>query len=120
MTGAAQGGKGMEHWERLCEGGLKFVYGDGAFPPSTDSFLLSSLPRLKKGCRVCDLGCGTGLLGILLSQRQRQITVTGVELHEEAAALLIRRGGLPAQREAPVPGDQRVADAGDAHVLVRQ
>ena len=39
----------MEHWERLCEGGLKFVYGDGAFPPSTDSFLLSSLPRLKKG-----------------------------------------------------------------------
>lgn len=77
----------MEHWERLCEGGLKFVYGDGAFPPSTDSFLLSSLPRLKKGCRVCDLGCGTGLLGILLLQRQRQITVTGVELNEEAAAL---------------------------------
>ena len=77
----------MEHWERLCPGGLKFVYGDGMFPPSTDSFLLSSLPRLKKGCRVCDLGCGTGLLGILLLQRQRQITVTGVELNEEAAAL---------------------------------
>ena len=62
----------MEHWERLCEGGLKFVYGDGAFPPSTDSFLLSSLPRLKKGCRVCDLGCGGGVLLLLRGARKEK------------------------------------------------
>ena len=52
----------MEHWESLKPGGFRFVYDDTLFPPGTDSFLLSSLPRLKPGLRVCDLGSGTGLL----------------------------------------------------------
>ena len=80
----------MEHWEALCPGGLRFVYDDGLFRPGTDTFLLSSLPRLKKGMRVCDLGCGTGLLSLLLLQRRRELFVTGVELQEKAA-LLARR-----------------------------
>ena len=52
----------MEHWEVLAPGGYRFVYDDALFRPSTDTFLLASLPRLKPGLRVCDLGCGTGLL----------------------------------------------------------
>ena len=80
----------MEHWEELCPGGLRFVYDDTLFRPGTDSFLLSSLPRLKKGMKVCDLGCGTGLLSLLLLQRRRELFVTGVELQEKAA-LLARR-----------------------------
>ena len=46
----------MEHWESFCPGGLRFVYDDELFRPGTDTFLLSSLPRLKKGMKVCDLG----------------------------------------------------------------
>ena len=80
----------MEHWEAFCPGGLRFVYDDELFRPGTDTFLLSSLPRLKKGMKVCDLGCGTGLLSLLLLQRQRELSVTGVELQEKAA-LLARR-----------------------------
>lgn len=80
----------MEHWESLKPGGLRFVWDDALFPPGTDTFLLSSLPRLKPGLRVCDLGSGTGLLGLLLLQRQADLTVTGVELQPEAAALLER------------------------------
>ena len=80
----------MEHWEALKPGGLRFVWEDALFRPGTDTFLLSSLPRLKPGLRVCDLGCGTGLLGLLLLQRQRGLAVTGVELQPEAAALLER------------------------------
>ena len=49
-------------WEALCPGGLRFVYGQGQFPPGLDSFVLASLPRLKPGLKVCDLGCGTGFL----------------------------------------------------------
>ena len=49
----------MEHWEVLAPGGYRFVYDDALFRPSTDTFLLASLPRLKPGLRVCDLGCGT-------------------------------------------------------------
>ena len=80
----------MEHWDRLCPGGYRFVYDDALFPPGTDSFLLSAFPKLKPGLRVCDLGSGTGLLGLLLLQRQPELTVTGVELLRPAAALAER------------------------------
>ena len=53
----------MEHWEYLKPDGLRFVWDDTLFRPGTDSFLLSSLPKFSAGLRVCDLGCGTGLLG---------------------------------------------------------
>ena len=80
----------MEHWEALCPDGLRFVYDDTLFRPGTDTFLLSSLPRLKRSLRVCDLGCGTGLLSLLLLQRQPELQVTGVEILPQAAALARR------------------------------
>ena len=84
----------MQHWELLCPGGLSFVCDDGLFQPSTDSFLLGSFPRLKPGLRGCDLGSGTGLLGLLLFQRQRALSVTGVEL-------LLDAGGAGRRPERP-------------------
>jgi len=80
----------MEHWESLKPDGYRFVYDDALFPPGTDTFLLSSFPRLKPGLRVCDLGCGTGLLGLLLLQRQSALTLTGVEIQEAAVRLAAR------------------------------
>lgn len=99
----------MEHWESLCPGGLRFVYDDVHFRPGTDSFVLSSLPRLKPGWRVCDLGCGTGLLSLLLLQRQPQLQVTGVELQPQAAELC-RRAAAENQLEdrlCTITGDLR-------------
>ena len=40
------GGDGVEHWEYLKPDGLRFVWDDTLFRPGTDSFLLSSLPKL--------------------------------------------------------------------------
>lgn len=77
----------MEHWESLAPGGLRFVWSEEVFRPGTDTFLLSSFPRLKAGLRVCDLGCGTGLLGLLLLQREAGIHVTGVEIQAKAVEL---------------------------------
>ena len=77
----------MEHWEALCPGGYRFAYNDSLFRPGTDTFLLSSLPRLKARLRVMDLGCGTGLLGLLLLQRQPELHVTGLDIQEAAIRL---------------------------------
>ncbi len=80
----------MEHWDTLCPGGLRFCWDETAHKPGTDSFLLGSFPRLRPGLRVCDVGSGSGLLGLLLLQRQRDLHVTGVELQGPAAALADR------------------------------
>lgn len=80
----------MEHWEELKPGGLRFVWADHLFRPGTDTFLLSSLPWLRPGLRVCDLGCGTGLLGLLLMQRQPDLRIAGLDIQPEAAALARR------------------------------
>lgn len=99
----------MEHWETLCPGGYRFVYDDALFRPSTDTFLLSSLPRLRPGMRVCDLGCGPGLLGLLLLQRQPELSVTGIDLMPEAVRLARRaaaENGLT-DRLTFQPGDLR-------------
>ena len=80
----------MEHWETLRPDGYRFVWADGLFRPGTDSFVLSSLPRLKRGMRVCDLGSGTGLLGVLLLQREPSLSVTGLEQTPYAVELAER------------------------------
>lgn len=89
----------MEHCEILNGTGWKFYYDDTLFPPETDSFLLSSFPRLKPGLRVFDLGAGTGLLELLLLRRQRKLQIAGLEFHAGAAALAeknITENGLSA------------------------
>ena len=80
----------MEHRDRLWPGGYTFLYDDGLFRPSTDTFLLGAFPRLRRGMAVCELGAGTGLLSLLLLAREPELTVTGVELQPQACALFRR------------------------------
>ena len=80
----------MEHRDRLWPGGYTFLYDDGLFRPSTDTFLLGAFPRLRRGMTVCELGAGTGLLSLLLLAREPELTVTGVELQPQACALFRR------------------------------
>lgn len=42
----------MERWDTLWDGGWTFCFDDGAFKPSTDSFLLGSFPPLRRGWRA--------------------------------------------------------------------
>ena len=81
----------MEHWDRL-RGDQGFYWDDGLFRPSTDTFLLGGFPVLRRGERACDLGAGTGLLGALLLTREPSLTVTGLELREDACRLAQRSG----------------------------
>ena len=103
-----------EHWEWLKAGGYRFLWDDALFRPGTDSFLLSSLPRLNPGMRVCDLGCGTGLLGLLLLQRQPELHVSGMDIQAAAVSLANRAA---AENGLSGRADFRVGDLRQSRVL---
>lgn len=92
----------MEKTDQLWPGGFRFLFDDTLFQPSTDTFLLGDFVRLRRGDRVCDLGAGTGLLGLLLLARQAELSVTDVEIQADACDL--------ARRTAEINGlDDRVS-----------
>ena len=74
----------MSAWEALKPGGFVFDPEGAGFPAGTDSFVLTAFARIKRGQSVLDLGSGSGLLGLLLLQREPTLHVTGIELRPEA------------------------------------
>lgn len=90
-------------------GGLTLESAPGVFPLTTDTVVLADFVRLRPRSRVCDLGCGSVALGLLLCARRDDCTVTGVELQPEACALSrknVDRNGLTA-RITVLQGDLR-------------
>lgn len=78
----------MERTERI---GRFLLRQDSALPLlGTDSLLLSRFCTLRRGFRVLDLGCGVGVLAVLLADREPSLTLDGVEQNPEAAALARR------------------------------
>jgi tRNA1(Val) A37 N6-methylase TrmN6 len=70
------------------------------FPLGGDTLALGNFAGVRRGERVCDLGCGSGALGLLLLAREPSLQVTGVELSETAADLArenFQANGLDAQ-----------------------
>lgn len=84
----------MERIDQLWPGGYRFYFDDTLFQPSTDSFLLGAFPKLRRGERVCDLGAGTGLLGLLLLAREPSVQITNVELQKAPHELSLRNAAL--------------------------
>lgn len=71
-----------------CEqlGPFRYTWTEGCFPLGRDSLALGDFATVRKGWRVCDLGCGAGLLLLLLARREAPLSLTGVEREVEAAA----------------------------------
>ena len=46
----------------------------------TDSKLLAQFATLHRREKVLDLGCGVGVLGVLLAQRQKELTLDGIDI----------------------------------------
>lgn len=64
-----------------------FRQSDHSFPLGRDTLLLSAFATLRRGWRVCDLGCGAGALPLLLMGRETGLALTGIELDGADAAL---------------------------------
>ena len=103
----------MERMDQLWPGGPRFLFDDTLFQPSTDSFLLGGFVRTRRGERICDLGAGTGLLGLLLLARQPELTVIGVEIQSAACELARRTAELNGLTDRLIPwqADLRKAEA---------
>ena len=101
----------MERCEQLWNNGPRYLWDEHCFPPSTDSFLLAAYPRLKGGMRVCDLGAGAGLLGVLLLSREPSLSVVGIEKEERACAMMQRNAAENQLNLTAVQGDLRDKNA---------
>ncbi|MCD8007640.1 MAG: methyltransferase [Clostridiales bacterium] len=77
--------------ERLEQIGPYTLRQDDALPLlGTDSVLLARFATLRRGMRVLDLGCGVGVLALLLAAREPGLTLDGIDI-DPAAASLARR-----------------------------
>ena len=69
----------------------------GVFPLGSDALALGRFATVRKGWRVCDLGTGSGVLLLLLEERQPGLARFGLDQDPAAAALAaenLERNGL--------------------------
>ena len=100
----------------LWADGPRFYYDTDLFPPTTDSFALGYFAHPGRGGAVCDLGCGTGLLGALLLAREPSLRLVNVERNADALALAERtfseNGWAAAFRRGDLRSAQTLPKAG--------
>jgi len=75
----------MPEFEFLWENGPRLKGGKGVFPLSTDSVLLWSFTSGKASKRIMDLGCGGGVLMVLLGAENKDAVLEGVDINPAAA-----------------------------------
>ncbi len=66
---------------------LQFYHQQGVFPLGQDSLKLGRFATVRSGDRVCDLGTGSGILLLLLAERQKKLQLFGVDCHSGSVQL---------------------------------
>jgi len=79
-----------ERVEDLQRGGYMIIQDPERFCFGIDAVLLSSFCKVKHKERVIDLGCGNGIIPILLAARTKGKHFTGLEIQRESAELAHR------------------------------
>lgn len=88
----------MERTDDIGFGGLTLTQDTDDFCYGIDAVLLADFAagsdlvkkRTGKGIRVADLGCGNGIVPLILSQKIPESELTGVEFDENRAGLAVR------------------------------
>ena len=65
--------------------GTRFVRGGSGFPLGTDAVLLADFAARGRVRRFCDLGCGAGVILVLLAQAFETAEGVGIEIQPDAA-----------------------------------
>ena len=102
-----------ERVDDLQRNGLFILQKPSAFCFGMDAVLLADFARLRRGDRVADLGTGTGILPLLMSQNEPTATFEAIELQPEMAdmaARSVRMNGLDGRVCVRVLDLRRAAD----------
>lgn len=73
--------------EKIGGGRFSYEYDGRVFAPSTDSFLLASFAKPRRGDAVADLGAGAGLLSLLLAARDISLRFLLIDKDAHAVSL---------------------------------
>lgn len=73
-----------QKYDELWPGGPRFVRPGNTFKIGTDSVLLSYFIKARRAKLACDLGCGGGLISVLLCLENSDLIVHGIEIDEQA------------------------------------
>jgi tRNA1(Val) A37 N6-methylase TrmN6 len=73
---------------------VKLIQRENGLTFGTDAYLLSCFCRPAKNARAADLGCGTGVISLLLAARERYQKIYAVEAQESFAELARRNAEL--------------------------
>lgn len=72
-------------FDELWPGGPRFLQSADTFPLGTDSVLLADFANASRARRILDLGCGAGVLTVLLAAKAPGAEVCGIEILPESA-----------------------------------
>ena len=79
----------------LWPSGPRFMDADGVFRLGTDSVLLAHFIKPQRvKTRAIDLGCGAGIISVLLAWDNPSISIDGVEIDPRAAQLAVKNAQL--------------------------
>jgi len=73
----------------MLDGGLICHQHIHGYRFSVDALLAAWFCRVTPGSKVLDIGCGSGVIGLIIASRNKTATVTGVEIQNDLAALAI-------------------------------
>lgn len=93
--------------EEIFKGGPLYSHADGVFKPGADSMLLGDFARMGRVRRFCELGCGGGLITLMLLHRTPGAYACAADISEAAADLCRRNLALNGMTGDVICGDIR-------------
>ena len=83
-----------ERLDDLQCGGYRLIQRPGGFCFGTDAVLLAHFAAPRKKERAADLGCGNGIISILLAAHRTDISIEAVEIQSDVAEMAARSVAL--------------------------
>lgn len=62
---------------------------DAPMPVTTDACILGAIAKFDTCADVLDIGCGTGLLGLMVAQNHAKVQITGVDIQPQSVKTAI-------------------------------